>query len=294
MRFVTMILSIASLWVAGAYADIIGTADNFAVLAGSTVTNTGATTIGGALNVGVSPGTAVTGTSTLTLNGGVIDAANPTAVQAESDLTTAYDNLANLAITADLTVPDAGNLGGLVLPSGVYKFDSTAQLTGKLTLDAQNNPDAFWVFQIGSQLTTASASSVVFENVAGGATNMSLFWQVGSSAVLGTTTAFEGNIVALTSISLDTGATIGCGRALARNGEVSLQGNTLDTGCSVIGSPSSGNDLSGVAITSGAGGGTTLSPVPEPRTTPVLLGLCIVVLVVSQIKRIKAKTASQI
>ena len=104
------------------------------------------------------------------------------------------------------------NLGGMTLTPGVYFFASSAQLTGTLTLNNLGNPNAVFVFQIGSTLTTASASSVIFSN---SLTDSNVYWQVGSSATLGTTTAFEGNILALTSITLNTGATIGCGSALA-------------------------------------------------------------------------------
>ena len=116
--------------------------------------------------------------------------------------------------------------------SGVYSFDSTAQLTGTLTL--KGLPGSQFVFQIGETLTTASSSSVIFINSLTGlpSTDPNIFWQVGSSATLGTTTAFEGNILALTSITLNTGATIGCGSALARNGAVTLDTNVIGGGCS--------------------------------------------------------------
>ena len=129
---------------------------------------------------------------------------------------------AGLAPTQNLT---GQNLGGLTLTPGVYSFSSSAQLTGTLTLDAQGDPNALFVFQIGSTLTTASNSSVVFIN--GGQGN-NTFWQVGSSATLGTGTAFTGNILALASITLTTGANIRCGRALARNGAVTQDHNNID------------------------------------------------------------------
>jgi hypothetical protein len=142
-------------------------------------------------------------------------------VQAQNDLTTAYNAAAAAACGTTLTGQD---LGGLTLTPGVYCFSSSAQLTGTLTLNGLGDPLSEFIFQIGSTLTTASASSVLFEN---GAMGSGLFWQVGSSATLGTTTAFEGNILALTSITLDTGATIGCGRALARNGAVTMDDNVI-------------------------------------------------------------------
>lgn len=210
-----------------AYADSIdlGTAGSFAVLAGSTVTNTGPTIIHG--NLGVSPGSAVTGFPPGLVTGGTIHAADAVALQAQSDLTTAYNVAAGKTPTQTLTGMD---LGGLTLTPGVYFFASEAQLTGTLTLDAQGNPDALFVFQIGSMLTTASSSVVNFINGGQGGSGGSVFWQVGSSATLGTGTAFAGNILALTSITLNTDATIACGRALARNGAVTLDTNVVSIG----------------------------------------------------------------
>src|ERR1700694_5192690 len=203
-----------------AYADptILGTAAAFAVLAGTTVTNTGSSVIYG--DLGVSPGLAITG---FPLVHGAKPAADATALQAQKDLVTAFDTLVGKTVTKNLTGKD---LGGLTLTPGVYKFDSEAQLTGTLTLDAQGKSNALWVFQIHSTLTTASNSDVDIINNNPGS-NDGLFWQVGSSATLGTTTDFLGNIVALTSITLNTGATDNCGRVLARNAAVSLDGNTI-------------------------------------------------------------------
>jgi len=115
------------------------------------------------------------------------------------------------------------DLGGLTLTPGVYHFDSSAQLTGTLRLDNSTNPNAVFVFQVGSTLTTASSSSVVLT----GGPDDNVFWEIGSSATLGTSTAFEGNILALTSITLNTRASIGCGSALARNGAVTLDTNFI-------------------------------------------------------------------
>jgi type VI secretion system secreted protein VgrG len=210
---------------------LLGTAGNFAVLAGSTVTNTGSSVINGG-DVGVSPGSAITGfppgldVPPYTLHMG--DAA---ALQGQNDLTTAYNVAAGLAPTQSLTGQD---LGGLTLTPGVYFFSSSAQLTGTLTLNDLGDPNAQFVFQIGSTLTTASNSSVVSIN-GGTMPGCDVFWQVGSSATLGTGTSFEGHILALTSISMNTGATILDGSALARNGAVTLQSNditncTADTG----------------------------------------------------------------
>jgi type VI secretion system secreted protein VgrG len=240
-----------------AYADTLGTADNFAVLAGSTVTNTGTTNLDGSL--GVDPGSAITGFPPGIVTGGVEHASDGVALQAQNDVTHAYNQLAGLAFTSDLTGQD---LGGLTLTSGIYHFDSSAQLTGALTLDAQGSDSAFWVFQVGSMLTTASSSSVKIIN---GGPDDSLFWQVGSSATLGTGTTFEGNILALTSIVLQNSATIPCGRALARNGEVSMDTNVVSIGCGGVDSVGSGG---GGGL---GGGGGNFTAVPEPSSYALFL-----------------------
>jgi len=225
--------------------SVLGTASSYAVLAGSTVTNTGSSVITG--NLGVWPGTAVTGFPPGMVNGGTIHAGDAAAQLAQSALTTAFNSAMGLAPTATLTGQD---LGGMVLTPGVYFFASSAQLTGTLTLNNLGNPNALFVFQIGSTLTTASNSSVIFSN---SLTDPNVIWQVGSSATLGTTTVFQGNILALTSITLNNGATIGCGSALARNGAVTLDNNVIGGGC------------------------TGTSTVPEPGTMG-LLGTGLVIL----------------
>jgi hypothetical protein len=202
----------------------LGTASSFAVLGGSTVTNTGTSVISG--NVGVSSGSAITGFPPGVINNGTQHAADGVADQAQIDAHAAYLDLAGRSVTQDLT---GTNLGGLTLTPGVYFFSSSAFLTGALTLNAQNNPDSLFIFQIGSTLTTASGSSVVTIN---GANCCNVFWQVGSSATLGTGTHFLGSILADTSITLTTGATIIDGRALARTGAVTLDTNTIsDAAC---------------------------------------------------------------
>jgi len=208
---------------AAAFAQIsLGTAQNFGVLGGSTVTNTGATTVNG--NVGVSPGSAVTGFPPGVVVGGAIHSNDAVAMQAQNDLTTAYNNIASTPCTVDLT---GQNLGGLTLTPGVYCFSSSAQLTGALTLDALGNPNALFLFKIGSTLTTSSGSSVTVINNGGSSCNK-VFWQVGSSATLGTGTSFVGDILALVSITLTTGANTN-GRTLARNGAVTLDTNNVNT-----------------------------------------------------------------
>ncbi|HWH46591.1 MAG TPA: ice-binding family protein [Burkholderiales bacterium] len=194
-----------------------GTEQSFAVLGGSTVTNTGTSVITG--NLGVNPGTAVTGFPPGIVTG-VTHAADAESLQAQTDTTVMYDNVAGQACTSDLTGQD---LGGKSLVPGVYCFSSSAGLTGQLTLDAAGVADAVWVFQTASTLTTASNSSVLLIN---GANPCNVFWKVGSSATLGTNSAFVGTLLALTSITLTTGANVS-GRVLARNGAVTLDSNTI-------------------------------------------------------------------
>ncbi len=203
-------------------AGLLGTAEEFAVLGGSAVTNTGATVV--QRNLGVSPGSSVTGFPPGTVTGGSIHVTDAVASQAQSDVTSAYNALAGQACDVDLTGQD---LGGKTLLPGTYCFSSSAQLTGDLTLDALGNSGSLFVFQIGSTLTTASGSSVLM--VGGSACNV--YWQIGSSATLGTTTRFQGSILALTSITLNNGTRI-IGRALARNGAVTMDNNTVSaSGC---------------------------------------------------------------
>jgi uncharacterized repeat protein (TIGR01451 family) len=206
-------------------APSLGTAQSFSVLGGSAVTNTGPTVVTG--NLGVSPGTSVTGFPPGTVIGGAIHAADAVALQAQSDTTTAYNDLAGQACNTTFGVPT--DLGGLTLVPGVYCFASSAQLTGTLTLDGGGDPNAVWVFKVGSTLTTASSSTVLLIN---SAQQCNDFWQVGSSATLGTSSAFVGNILALTSISLTTNATIS-GRVLARNGAVTMDSNTISAAACV-------------------------------------------------------------
>ena len=195
----------------------LGTAETFAVLAGSAVTNTGASVITG--DLGVHPGGAPTGFPPGIVTG-TIHAGNATALQAKNDLVTQYNALTAAACTSNLTGQD---LGGQTLTPGVYCFNSSAQLTGTLRLNAQGNANAIFIFKTESTLTTASASSVLLTN---GGSPCGVAWRIGSSATLGTTTSFMGNLIALTSISLNNNANI-IGRALARNGAVTLISNDI-------------------------------------------------------------------
>ena len=221
--------------VAAQTAPSLGTAQSYAVLGGSTVTNTGPSVIGG--DLGLSPGTAVTGFPPGAVVGGAIHAADGPALSAQNSLTTAYNSLVSQACTQDLTGQD---LGGKTLTPGVYCFSTSAGLTGSLTLNAQGNAAAVFIFKMGSTLTTASGSSVVMTN---GGSQCNVFWQVGSSATVGTSTAFAGNILALTSISVTTSANV-IGRTLARNGAVTLDSNNITpTTCAAAPAPVPGPTL---------------------------------------------------
>lgn len=194
----------------------LGTVGSFAVLGGSTVTNTGPSVISG--DVGVSPGTEVTGFPPGTVNSGTMHVTDAVAAQAQLDLTDAYDDAAGRSPTAAVTA----DLAGQTLVAGVYSGPTLA-LTGSLTLDAQGDPDAVFIFQAESTLVTGSASVVALAN---GAQACNVFWQVGSSATLGTGSTFVGSVLALTSVTATTGASVD-GRLLARNGAVTLDSNTI-------------------------------------------------------------------
>jgi len=196
----------------------LGSAGTFAVLAGSTVTNANATTLTG--NLGVSPGTSVTGFPPGTYTG-TLHSNDATAITAAADLVLAY---ADAAGRIDTPVTVAGNLGGLTLPPGLYKSTSSLSISsGDLTLDAQGDSNAVFIFQMASTLTTTSGRAVI---LSGDAKASNVFWQVGSSATLGTTSAFKGTIMADQSITLNSGATL-VGRALAREGAVTLDANSV-------------------------------------------------------------------
>jgi Ice-binding-like len=239
----------------------LGTASSFAVLAGSGISNTGPTTIRG--DIGTFPTTTITGGSSIVQTG--TDHAGDAVTQgAKADLLTAYGTAAGegppTAVTTDL--------GGQTLTAGVYKSATSMGLTGALTLDAAGNPDAVFVFQAGSTLTTASGSTVVLLN---GAQACHVFWQVSSSATLGTTTQFRGNILADTSITLTTGATLE-GRALASNGAVTLDTNVITIPACTTPSTASPSTASPSATSPTGSAGPVAGNSPYGQVTRVPVG----------------------
>jgi len=244
----SLIASLASL----SYADPILGLDisSFAVLGGTSVTNTGATTIGG--DVGVSPGSSITGSGTIILTGtAVYHQTDSSAALGEAQLTTALNALAG--VTPVTTLGSDLTLAGTLTP-GFYTVPAGAtNLSGALTLDGEGNANAAWVFLLPSSLITSPGSSVVLENTGAGA---GLFWVVGSSATLNSGTSFAGNILANTSITLGSGVTLGCGRALASTGDVTMINDTIGTGCAGSLEGSSGTLPSS----------TIEATVPEPST----------------------------
>jgi len=226
----------------------LGTAGSFAILAGSGITNTGATTING--DVGTYPTTSETGTGSMTITG-TNHAGDAVTQGAKNNLVTAY----NTAAGESPATAVAADLGGQTLNPGTYNSASSLGLTGTVTLNGQGNADALFVFQAGSSLTTASTSSV---NLINGAQACNVFWQVGSSATLGTTSTFRGTLMALTSVSVNKGVTIN-GRLLARNGAVTLINDT-------IASPTCATSTGG--STTGTGGtAKTATKTPSPSGT---------------------------
>jgi hypothetical protein len=194
-------------------------ASTLAVLAGSAISSTGATNITG--NMGLSPGTSIGGfppgilVGTQHINDNI-------ATQAKLDLTAAYNDAAGRTATDIVTI--SGNIGGLTLTPGLYKSTSSLAISsGDLTFNANGNPNAVFIIQIASTLTTTSGRQVF---LSGGALASNIFWQVGTSATFGTTSVFKGNVLAMQSITFNTGAKLD-GRALARTGAIVMAGNTI-------------------------------------------------------------------
>ena len=232
----------------------LGTADDFAVLAGSAITNTGPTTITGDVGIHPNDGSSVTGFGSVTLDGERHDG-DAVAEQAKVDLVTAYNDAAGRSVTETIATELGG--GDPLIP-GVYDSESgTFEITGTLTLDAQGDPNAVFIFQMATTLVTASDSSVSLIN---GAQACNVFWQVGSSATLGTNSSFVGNILALESITLTTGATVE-GRVLARDAAVTLESNTITRAVCTAAAPEDTTTTAAAATTtSAAGTATTVAP----------------------------------
>jgi type VI secretion system secreted protein VgrG len=200
----------------------LGTAASFAVLGGSSVTSSGSTVITG--NLGVSPGNSIIGSPTVKI--GAIHRNDSLARQAQKDAAAAYNDLAGRTCVRDLTGQD---LGDRTLPPGVYCFSSSAQLTGTLILDAADDPNAVWVFQVRDTLTAVAGSSVL---IAHGGWNGNVFWQAGTGATLNASTAFAGNVLTLASITVRNSGIVS-GRLLAA-GTVRLDSDDVSLCCAPI------------------------------------------------------------
>jgi len=261
--FLLMIIWMIPANVTAAQAPVnLGTTSSFAVLAGTTITNTGTTTINGDAggNVGLFPGTSFTGQETVTISG-TKHLNDSVASIAKDDLVTAYNDAAGRTPVTRIS----SELGGSTLKPGTYdSADGTFQITGTLTLDAEGNPDGVFVFLTASTLITATDSNISLLN---SARYCRIFWQVGSSATLGTNSHFVGHILALTSISAKTGATVQ-GQLLARNGAVTLESNTITNGiCAAAVTPTSG-----AATATPTSGAATATPVPTTGDTIIKTG----------------------
>jgi type VI secretion system secreted protein VgrG len=255
---------------------ILGNAQSFAVLGASSVTNTGATTLGG--DLGVFPGSSITGAGTITV-AGATHQTDGVAQGAQASASTAYDILAALGVTRNISGTD---LGGQTFTPGVYRFDSSAQLTGDLTIDFAGAVNSDVVFQIGSTLTTAGASHVSIRNAGA---NDGVFFQIGSSATLGASSAFAGNILAHDNISFGSAASIACGRAIALHAGVQMIGDSISAQCASSEDLSgrdgySGGDFTRLGYTAGGFNGVAGAvalAVPEPATLAMLIsGLLLV------------------
>ena len=254
-------LALATSAVAASTAVPLATADSFSVLAGSGITNTGATTVSG--DIGTFPTATISALGSIAL-GGTNHAGDAVTQQAKNDLAAAYSTAQGEGPTSSISA----DLGGRTLVPGVYKSMSSMGLTGALTLNAQGDPNSVFVFQVGSAFTSASASRIDLIN---GAQACNVYWQVGSSATLGTGSTFIGTILALTSITVTTGVTID-GRVLARNGAVTLDTDTITTSpCASPPGPTPPGPTPPGATTPGSttpGGTTTPGSTAPAGTTP--------------------------
>jgi hypothetical protein len=253
-----LLLTLVSGAAAAAQSVPLGTADSFAVLAGSGITNTGPTTVRG--DLGTYPTTTETGTASITITG--TDHAGDAVTQgAKNDLVTAYTTAAGEGPTTAI----AADLAGQTLAPGVYNSASSIGLSGALTLNGGGNPNAIFVFQAGSTLTTGSASQI---NLINGAQSCNVFWQVGSSATLGTGSTFRGTIIALTSISVTTGVTVD-GRVLARNGAVTLDTDTITRPTCAAVAATTAATTTAAATTTTAATTTAAKAAPKPSKVAV-------------------------
>ena len=242
----------------------LGTSSTFAVLAGAGITNTGATTVSGTAggDMGSAPTPSFTGTETVTTTGTKYLAAEAIVGQAKGALDTAYLDAAGRTPATSVPI----ELGGTTLVPGVYKSPTALGITGTLTLNAQNDPNAVWVFQTDATLITASSSVVALIN---GAQACNVFWQVGSSATFGTTSDFSGHVFAQTAISTTAGTTIH-GQLLARDAAVTLINTTIinDACTTVTPTPTPTATASATPPPSGGGDTTPATPSPTPTATP--------------------------
>jgi hypothetical protein len=263
-----------SLICASASADVmpfLGQAQQFAVLGAQTVTNTNATTLHG--DLGVAPGSSITGSGDITFASGGAIRGTTVATQAQASANASYGRLAALTGGRDLSGQDLGSFG--TLSSGIYRFTTSAALTGELTLDFGNDPGGVIIFQIGSTLTTAPYSVV---NVINGTRSNGLYFQVGSSATLGEGAVFAGNILAQQSVSFGSASSIVCGRAMALAAAVTMIGNTVSNDCSAY-SPGLTGDYGSIGYSGFGLDALPSGDIPEPATLALFaLGLGTLVL----------------
>jgi len=260
--------------VPGFAGTIMGTAQDFAVLGNSAVTSTGTSAIYGGL--GLYPGTSITGFPPGTVTGGTVHTTDAVAQQAQRAALTAYNTLAGLPFGYDYTGVILGSAGYTVLVPGVYHFATSAQLTGTVILDFSSDPTGSFVFQMGTTLTTAAGAAV---DVINGGPLSSVYWQVGTKAILGASTSFAGNILADQSITMNAAADILSGRAIALNGNVTLSGNEISNNSALQNFGSGRSDFGSLGFSGGSssGGGA----VPEPGTFALFgasLGTCLLLL----------------